>query len=259
MPWMIDVVSSSLPFLADKPTIKRALEESKGNIDSAVSRLLDAEDRGSVSSAQESSSVEREADSDDDAIHGPNKKQDRRLSRATKSMMKKGQERRRLIASALAVSDSSQESLVSDASRKSRSPGTSHLKQEVADSEDEGGRSDLVKEEEKGEPAAMSSPASSPRKPVRLKLNPPKPPDPSPTGGGKTQQKQEGPQRKHGATAREKKDMKKQAQKAARKERALATTSPNATNSEAKKSGLPILTKAKGNSFIESGIKTLYI
>ncbi|EON60813.1 hypothetical protein W97_00022 [Coniosporium apollinis CBS 100218] len=257
LPWMIDVVSSSLPFLADKPTIKRALEESKGNIDSAVSKLLDAEDRGSVSSAQESSSVEREPDSDDDVINGPNKKQDRRLSRATKTM-KKGQERRRQIASELASYDGSRESLVSEASRKSRSPGTSHLKEEIADTEDEDSRSDFVKEEGKSEPAVLLSAPSSPRKPVRLKLNPPKPPDPSSTGGGKTQQKQPGPQRKHGPTAREKKDIKKQAQKAARKERALATTSPNGTT-EAKKSGLAILTKAKGNSFIESGIKTLYI
>ncbi|KAF2103285.1 cysteine proteinase, partial [Rhizodiscina lignyota] len=59
--WMIDVVTKSLPFLADKLTIKKTLEETKGNIDLAVSKLLDAEDGGFTSSAQESSSVERGA------------------------------------------------------------------------------------------------------------------------------------------------------------------------------------------------------
>ncbi|CAD0098886.1 unnamed protein product [Aureobasidium mustum] len=82
LPWMVDVVSSSLPFLADKPTIKRTLEECKGNIDAAVDKLMGAEENGSLSSAQESSSVEREPDSDEEypGKDGPNKKRDRRPS-----------------------------------------------------------------------------------------------------------------------------------------------------------------------------------
>ncbi|KAI9840332.1 MAG: hypothetical protein M1837_001750 [Sclerophora amabilis] len=88
-PWMIEVVVKSLPFLADRVTIKRTLEESKGRIDEAVSKLLDAEDQGSVSSAPDSSSVERDPDSEDEnPVSAPNKKRDRRLSRATRVMQK---------------------------------------------------------------------------------------------------------------------------------------------------------------------------
>ena len=66
--WQIDVVMKSLPFLTDKSTIRKTLEECKGSIDNAVSRLLD-EDSGNQSSAQESSSIEREPDSDDDQMN----------------------------------------------------------------------------------------------------------------------------------------------------------------------------------------------
>lgn len=108
LPWQIDIVAKSLPFLADKPTIKRALEAARGNIDLAVSRLLDADEAdaasggstsrsfssgGEAASWQGSSSVERDADSGDeedgeeaDGTYGRRgrKKQDRRLSRASR-------------------------------------------------------------------------------------------------------------------------------------------------------------------------------
>lgn len=51
-PWMIDEVSKRLPFLADKPTIKRAIEAAGRNIDVAVSALLDAEEYASASSQE---------------------------------------------------------------------------------------------------------------------------------------------------------------------------------------------------------------
>lgn len=43
---MEGVVASSLPYLADLVKIRQTLEECKGNIDEAVSRLLDAEEEG---------------------------------------------------------------------------------------------------------------------------------------------------------------------------------------------------------------------
>jgi OTU domain-containing protein 3 len=88
LPWMINVVTQSLPYLADRETIKKTLEESKGNIDTAVSILLDAEERASVSSQPGSSCTERDPDSDNEEFVGPNKKQDRRMSRATKALRK---------------------------------------------------------------------------------------------------------------------------------------------------------------------------
>jgi len=70
---MVNAVTQSLPYVADRAAIQRMLEECKGSIDNAVSKLLDAEERGSVSSAQTSSSIERDPDSDDDDLYAPNK------------------------------------------------------------------------------------------------------------------------------------------------------------------------------------------
>ena len=88
-PWMIKVAMKSLPYLADPVTVQKTLESCNGNVDDAVSKLLDSEDRSSSPSTQGSSSVERDHDSDDDDFSGPNKKQDRRLSRATQIMRQK--------------------------------------------------------------------------------------------------------------------------------------------------------------------------
>lgn len=46
LPWMEGVVASSLPYLVDMVKIRQMLEECKGNIDEAVSRLLDMEEEG---------------------------------------------------------------------------------------------------------------------------------------------------------------------------------------------------------------------
>lgn len=88
LPWMIDVVHSTLPYAANKEAIIKALEQSKCNIDVAVNVLLDREERGSSSSQTGSSSTERDPDSDDEDLDAPNKKQDRRMSRATRAMKK---------------------------------------------------------------------------------------------------------------------------------------------------------------------------
>lgn len=255
LPWMIDVVSKSLPFLADKVTIKRTLEECKGNIDSAVSKLLDAEDGGSASSAQESSSVEREPDSDDDAVYGPNKKRDRRLSRATRSMLKNQDGQRRCSALKPIVRGTSEERLALASSPGSHTPDRAQSTQrEVPDTEDEDWQPGIVKEEE------TASASSSPRKlPTRLKINPPKAPDTPSKSGRKTQQKQVGPERRKGPTASQKKDMKKLAQKAARKERAQGDAKGAGSNGGIS-GGLPVRIKDKTiASGVESGIKTLYI
>ncbi|KAK4998310.1 hypothetical protein LTR66_002427 [Elasticomyces elasticus] len=112
-PWMIDNLAQALPYLADKAFLRRTLEDCKGNFDLAFTKLTD-EEGGSVSSAQESSSVEREHDSDDDAYDGPNKKQDRRLSRATRTTPKvKAEPSHRLGSKLGQYEDRSQESIES--------------------------------------------------------------------------------------------------------------------------------------------------
>lgn len=83
---MVNAVTQSLPYVADRAAIQRMLEECKGSIDNAVSKLLDAEERGSVSSAQTSSSIERDPDSDDDDLYAPNKRQTHHCPRPSRDL-----------------------------------------------------------------------------------------------------------------------------------------------------------------------------
>ncbi|TKA60997.1 hypothetical protein B0A49_09406 [Cryomyces minteri] len=252
LPWMIDVVSTSLPFLADKITVKKALEECKGSVNDAVSKLLDAEERGSVSSAQESSSVEREPDSDDDSYNGPNKKQNRRLSRATRSARKVKKPDGHSLGSKLADHSESQESLASvdsEASNTFDKPLPPLQNTTAAGGEE--WRSSSAKKED----STSASTSESARKgPIRLKLNPPRPPSESSShASGKTLQKQRGP------TSREKKDMQKKAQKAARKQRQQAVSKGPAGNGTTSANGPPVLSRGRDSPAIESGFRTLYI
>ncbi|KAF2772783.1 cysteine proteinase [Teratosphaeria nubilosa] len=206
-PWQIDVVSKSLPFLADKPTIKRALEAARGDVNLAVSNLLDADDYGSASSQPESSSVEREQDSEDDVHTGSNKRQDRRMSKASRALKPRSTDTKHAL-SHLSNYDGSQESIESWESEASSIPEGSQqsVATQPTDTDDS-----VIK-------AADVSRSTSPaKKPVKFKLLPPRPPDPS-QRVGKTAQRQPGPR----VSARDRKDIKKQAQKAARKERQQA-------------------------------------
>jgi OTU domain-containing protein 3 len=239
-PWQIDVVSNCLPFLADKPTIKRALEASKGNIDAAVSNLMDAEENGSGSSAQESSSVERDQDSDDDSNTGPNKKQDRRISRAVKKSKPRSSQTKHAL-SQLETAEGSQDSFTSsngDDSEASTIPNCSQT----------------------SDTTTQSTSTAPSRPPIRLKLRPPKPPPDyiPPEQSGKTSQSQPGPR----VSARDKKDIKKQAQKAARKER------ERANSKQASEPEITDATTAAGLALRQNGVtqtppletlRTLYI
>lgn len=105
----INMVQTFLSFTVDKVTIKNTLEQCGGNMDEAISRLIDAEDRRSPST-RESSSIERDPDSDDDMIYGPSKRRHHRLK--SRSEINKV---RNLIATKLTTRDGSQESLSSSA------------------------------------------------------------------------------------------------------------------------------------------------
>ena len=243
----------SLPYLADHITIRNTLEECKGNVNNAVSKLLDAEERGSTSSTQGSSSVERDHDSDvDEEYCGPKKKQDRRLSRATQTAIKaKGEQRKRV----LTVS-----SMIEDNYRHSQSDNDDWQDDPSYKNSDS---------------ASTSASDPIPNQPlpggVRLKLSQPKRdfgtdelrgqrsdhnsglPNSNAGQGGKTQQRQSGPKQKRLAR-REKKQLKK-----AVKERNQVGADAVAMN--CKTANLTVtLKKGKENSpVIESGIKTLYI
>lgn len=241
LPWQVDVVAASLPFLADKPTIKRALEAARGDVNLAVDRLMVAEENGSTSSQQESSSVERDHDSDDDMHDGPNKKQDRRMSRASKAQRARSEQSKHAL-SQITAYDGSQESLGSWESEQSSARESSQpieATQPAANGEARGKAED------------STSRSESPSKPkIRLKLHPPRPPDPS-QRVGKTQQKQPGPR----LTARDRKDIKKQAQKAARKERQQAS----ARGESPSQAGLALRQKGMTETPPVDTLRTLYI
>lgn len=244
LPWQVDVVAKSLPFLADKPTIKRALEAVKGNVDLAVSNLLDMEENGSISSQPESSSVERDQDSDDEAHHGPNKKQDRRMSRASKGQKPRSAASKHAL-SHISAYDGSQESIGSWESEGSSVPEGSQ--QSTVTQPTEQDDSDT---RPKTEDASRST--SPTKKPVRLKLLPPKPP---PERGGKTQQRQPGPR----VSARDRKNMQKHAQKAARKERAQADAKGQLRAESPSAAGLALRQKGMTETPPVETLRTLWI
>ena len=86
---------TSVPHLGmDEAAIRKKLEENGGSVDKTVNKLLDTDylssnppSPGSYSQSG-SSSIERDPDSDDDEIYGPNKRQNRRMSHATKGSRK---------------------------------------------------------------------------------------------------------------------------------------------------------------------------
>ena len=246
LPWQIDVVCKSLPYLADKITIKRALEAAKGNIDLAVSNLLDAEEHGSNSSQVESSSVERDHDSDDDTCDGPNKKQDRRMSRATRIQKDRSRDSKHAL-SKLATHDGSQESFASFASEASSHPDSTQRSSSTQPTSSDGYDASPKKFTASQSQNASSQTVSG-KPPVRIKLLPPRPPP------GKTSQKQSGPR----ITARDKKDLAKQAQKKARKERAQTDSKSGKSDSPAS-IGLTLRAKGMTDTPPVDTLRTLYI
>lgn len=84
--WKVKAVTSFLPHLINQAAIIKALELNGGDINNAVSKLLDAEYISSQSttpatlSSPGSSSIERDSDSDDDeVIYRPSKRQNRSM------------------------------------------------------------------------------------------------------------------------------------------------------------------------------------
>ncbi|MCJ1362639.1 hypothetical protein MMC16_001745 [Acarospora aff. strigata] len=278
LPWMVNVVTQSLPYLADRATIQRTLEECKGSIDNAVSKLLDAEERGSVSSAQTSSSIERDADSDDEALYGPNKKQDRRLSRATKTVLKEREEQRKRDL-AMRLKDTKPPTSNGYKSREDEKHRVDVKYEDADETEEEDWRDGTFRESESASASASDYSSSNASRPklngVKLKLSQPKREIPNGTtiqlnnnttnnnnkSGPKTQQKQRSPKPKR-VTQRDKKDMKKAAQKAAAKERkqgVIAAGKAVNGGTAVKKGGVSLVKNGKENAPVIAGIKTLYI
>ena len=249
LPWMVDVVSKSLPYIADKPTVKRYIEAAKGDVNLAVSNMIEADERGSASSQQESSSVERDHDSDDDMHNAPNKKQDRRMSRVSKAQRARSMESKHAL-SQLATYDGSQESVASYDSEASSVPESSQQSTMTQPTEFKE-FDNLIKAQDSTSASRSESPA---KPPIRLKLHPPKPPDLS-QRTGKTQQRQPGPR----LTARDRRDIKKQAQKAARKERQQLAARGGTRSQSPSAAGLALRQKGMTETPPVETLRTLYI
>lgn len=74
---MVESIQRTFPNIATREAIVETLQAYKGDVDHAVSSLISA----SSSSSNRSSSIERDADSEDDVDRKPKKKADRRPSR----------------------------------------------------------------------------------------------------------------------------------------------------------------------------------
>lgn len=258
-PWMINVVQQSLPYLTDEETITRILESHKGNIDAAVCSLLDAEDGASISSQDGSASTERDPDSDDEDLSAPNKKQDRRMSRATRAVRKaKAEERLALaIESAGLVSEAdttgSSDHGVERASSPTRTRRKLIPKSRLKHKTGEDGMSDSASGTyspscssvaSSASPSRSSSigPALAPKNNIKLVVKPPA----------------VVPKR---ITARERGDLKKAAQKAARKESKRAAAAGTAKKVDIKSetpTSAPVHTPSPPTE-LGMGIRTLYI
>lgn len=201
-PWQIELVQTSLNYIADRATIKKALEAARGNINAAVSALLDEQEHGSASSAQESSSVEHGHESDAEMSAGPPKRRTSRARRARRSM-----QTRYALANIDAV-DGSQDSVGSWESSETSSMYGSSRQDTMPTTSFDSSSSRLNSE---------SRPNSPPRKPaIHLHTNSPQSVEVRALRyhrAGKSFQRQHGPR----ATARDR-DLKKRAQKAAGKE-----------------------------------------
>ncbi|CZR64765.1 uncharacterized protein PAC_14664 [Phialocephala subalpina] len=98
--WMVSAVSTSLPDITDEDIITAALRVNKGNVDAAVSQLMESSTppssipstpNSSFSLNSGASSVARDSDSDDEEVQGSNKRQARK-EREQKRLSKLSQE-----------------------------------------------------------------------------------------------------------------------------------------------------------------------
>lgn len=217
-------LSKSLPYIADEATIHRALEQCRGNMDATFNMLLgdDSEARSVSSSTQDSSSAEREHEDDKRGIYRHRARQNKRRSiRLTKT-------------AARSLSQDSGPGTDSDNSTDLSSSGAALSTDELSGS-------------------------TSGRVTTRLTLSSAYRQDMvddnmSVLASGRPTTKRAGPLR---MTARDKKELKKQAQKAARKQRQQELVGVPSSKLQA---GMAPREKATGNTPpIESGLRTLFI
>ncbi|KAB8760585.1 hypothetical protein FH972_026576 [Carpinus fangiana] len=253
--WQIEALSSALNHTEPRDKLVRALQESRGNIDDAWNLLFKVSpppDHASFSSAQSSS-----IDEDDSSEDGPvrSKRQDRRLSKATKSSQRRHAEQQKYIVSRMGTFGESLDSLIKAHSTPNSSPSRSTtsttLKRHVVynkdadDTEDEDWHPSSPAPLKDGDTSSSSeySEQAPPSSKIMLKL-----PRPS---------KFSGPTPKRLGAARDMKSLKKQAQKQAARERKQAQFKAEAS----RPTSVPMSSQNSSSSTatMTLGLKTVYL
>lgn len=278
LPWMVNIVTKSLPYDTNRKTIIQTIEECGGNVDAAISKLLDSDELSSASSARASSSVEREVDSDDEEpVRGPKKRQDRRLSRAARALAYEKEERCNQELSYRLKGDHLATTIEHSPPKENHVIG---FKLDDADeTEEEDWRNEFsYKDSESASVSTSASDYSTASKPrssgIRLKLSQPKRcetpsssqgdyldvPGKHRNGHSKFQQHHLGPskQRRH-LHGRHKRDMKKADQKVVIQERKKVAAAGRAMSGPNNAIPLMIKQDKENTPAIEAHIKVLYI
>lgn len=250
-------VKASLPYYVDDEVIARVLKECHGNINNAVDKLVEVDDERSTSSQQ--SSLDLDGDSSDENAHTPSKKQDRRLSRATKSALKAQQGIKQKIALKLEYGDSL-DSLLKASTPPPLSPqkrGSTALESDDEDDrEDEDVFVDPLKDGDTSSGSEYAMPVDQPAPTVtgiKLRLSAKPKVEPQPAAESRPQDVAVSSQKR--ASARDVKLLKKAAQKSAAKERKQATYAAKKTL----RTGSATPAPSTSHPTMTSGIRTLYI
>jgi len=247
-------VKASLPHYVDDEVIAKVLKECNGNINNAVDKLLDFDDERSTSSQQ--SSLDLDADSSDENFHTPSKKQDRRLSRATKSGLKAQQDTKKKISLKLEYGDSL-DSLLKAGTPPPLSPqkrGSAALDSDNEDDEDI--FADPLKDGDTSSGSEYAVPNDAPAPTVTgIKLRLPGKPRVEPLVKSETRAEDTSLPSQKRSSARDVKLLKKAAQMNTAKERKQATYAAKKNL----RTGSTTPAPSTSHPAMTSGIRTLYI
>ncbi|KAI9732175.1 MAG: hypothetical protein M1834_004272 [Cirrosporium novae-zelandiae] len=220
-PWMTKAVATAVKHLSvDAVAIDQALRACNYDVDNAVSRLIEMEECGSVGSTPGSSSVEREYDSDEEYMSGPAKRQDRRVSRATRLTKENSEPRKKLSPKSKIPKVDAKANEADGTDDQTKSEGT-QIENGANTNDDATSTHPRTRSSSKQTASAPENSGNETTiKPkIRLRLTQPRKPDPEPElTAPKTRSKQTDPKQKR-VPARVQRDMKKTAQKQAAKER----------------------------------------
>ena len=263
--WQIDEVMRATLYSVDENAVIKVLEERRGDFDSAILQLLGELDPPDRASSVHSSSVEPQIKTDDEQFDGPNKKQDRRMSRASKSA-NRTKERRQREQLRERLSSSSLEQLEAAANTSNMVNAQRRRFSRVILDEDD------TEMEEASTPPPLSDGSTSSESDYSLSVSPPKPPitlklnlkPPQHSQSEQSSPPKLVPPRTFGRvvqpkkrlnSARDIKSLKKQAQKQAAKERRQA-----AAKSKSEQQGAISFTSTNSSqSSVSNGFRLLHV